>query len=148
MRAHRDPAGSARPVTIYASRQMKSIFSVKRQLRNLLIPSSQVAPAGLATLIYRYRLDEINTTRDLPAAKSRPTMREQLSLAQATCYYASYDFLIPPLRVATENNRHLYSRAAQDLSFHLGRVHFLAGNVDQVGSASDKPVSGRRLLQQ
>ena len=50
-------------------------------LANDWIAQSQLAPAGFATLIYRDRLDEINTPRHLPTAQPRPTMREQFPLA-------------------------------------------------------------------
>src|SRR5213596_3509693 len=117
-------------------------------LANDWIASGQLASAGFAALIYRDRLHEINPARHLPTAQPRPTMREQFPLAQAFRYHTGGNFFIPTLRFATENDRRSHSLAAQDFGFYFRRMHFLAGNVDQVRAASDDPVTARGFFQQ
>src|SRR5437660_6614732 len=127
------PTANALPLTIYASRQMKSIFSLSQlALANDRIAPGQLASAAFAAFIYRDRLHEINAARHLPTTQPRPTMREQFSLGQALRYHTGRNFFIPTLRFATENNRRSHSIAAQDFSFHFRWMHFFAGNVDQV----------------
>src|SRR5438105_1961320 len=129
-------AADALSLTIYGSQQMKSIFSPPGLACDGIAPG-QLAPARLASLTYRNRVDQIDAPRNLPTTQPCPAMRKQFSLAYPIRNDASGHFLVPPFRFTPENNGFSHPLISHDFGFDFRGMHLFPGDVNQIRASSN-----------
>src|SRR5205807_6651647 len=103
----------------------------------------QLAPADLAALVHRDRIDHENSFWRLPGAQAASAKLQEIIFAEIgignnTCYH----FLIAQRRFAAKRDRLPHTGKAEQMCFYFRRIHFFSGHINYVRNATDNFKAG------